>query len=334
MRIAYHLFFYQPVHFGLEGIGQENIEQTVRSDTLWGAIIQKWILLYADDPSELCRNMPFTLSSCFPLVSGQRYFPVPLGALDRLMDLAAMGKIAAGRITVKDIKKIRYIAESLLADILDGQPIEDKISADNVLPRIKEGQQQPDEKDIFTRQEQRPRLRTNQLAGGVDAEGFFYCTDQFFARESGLFFLAEFTERQTQHKFEAALRLLGDSGLGADRSVGRGCFTFSRESVHFPQTKNRGRQLLLSLYHPLPEEVNRGVMAKGASAYSLIRRYGHGGSTLVSRFRRADCWMLSEGSILPFAPVGHSPVVLKADAQIPHDIYRNGRAFCLAMGGV
>ena len=123
MRIAYHLLFQQPVHFGLEGIGQENIEQTVRSDTLWGAIIQKWLLLHADDPTKLCRNSPFTVSSCFPLVGGQRYYPVPLGALDRLMNLAAKGEIVGGDITVKDIKKIRYVAESLLLNILEGNQI-------------------------------------------------------------------------------------------------------------------------------------------------------------------------------------------------------------------
>lgn len=327
---AYHLIFEHPAHFGLEGIGQENIEQTVRSDTLWGAIIQKWLLLFQDDPDQLCKEPPFNLSSCFPLVKGRRFYPIPVGVLDNLINRAARGELENTKLDVKKIKKISWCAEELLLKILNGKCVDtDDITPDNVMPLpFDEKDKSNDQSSLI---EQRPRIRTDQLKGGVDGDGFFYCSDQFFNEASGLFFLADFSDKTARKQFESALNLLGDSGLGADRSVGRGCFKVEHKKIDFHTDSNPTRHLLLSLYHPGKEEVEKGVMEKGKSSYGLVRRYGQAGSFQVNRFRRADCWMLTEGSLLPFEPTGNILSVLKASEKIPHNVYRNGRAFCLPM---
>lgn len=331
MTIAYHLHFKEPVHFGIEGIGQERLEQTMRSDALWGAILQKWFLLFDDEPDALCRQTPFILSSCFPVINGSRFFPMPIGALDAVLEDAARQDANDEKPTVKEWRKVKYIAEPLFQLVLSGQtPSLDQIDLTQLFPM-----KQPEKKELnsFYQQVERPRIKTDPLNGGVIEGAFFYCSDQFFQDQCGLFFLADCITDDSREKFEAALRLLGDSGIGADRSVGRGCFSFTSFDIDFQDLKNSSTWLTLSLYHPLKQEVDDGVLNNHASRYSLVRRSGHGGSLHVNRFRRADCWMLEEGAILPFYASGDVSCVLKKSEHIPHSVYRNGRAFCIPFQG-
>lgn len=332
MTVAYHLQFRSPVHFGIEGIGQESIEETLRSDTLWGAILQKWFLLYDDEPGALCGHAPFIVSSCFPVIGGVRFFPLPIGALDTVMENAARAS-RPDTPTVKQWKRVRYVAEPLFRRILGGVTLQlSDVARDQVYP-MPQHRGQPDTSVTPYQREERPRIRTDQMVGGVNKGDFFYCTDQYFEAGSGLFFLAEFENQTALSKFEAALRLLGDTGVGADRSTGRGCFTFDRADIQLPRQTDSVTWLTLSLYHPTRDEVARGVLNGSASRYSLVKRSGSGGSLLVNRYRRADCWMLAEGAVLPFRVRGDAPRVIKRSELIPHDVYRNGHAFCIPFPG-
>lgn len=327
--MAYHLQFQDPVHFGLEGIGQESVEQAFRSDSLWGAVLQKWFLLFDDTPEELCTRTPFSISSCFPLINGIRFFPLPLGAFDAVIENAAKQKAVQGVPGVKEWRKVKYIAEPLFRKILKGKPLQpEDVHLNQVFPMAFH-EKNDLEHAIFQQHEQRPRVMTDQMNGGVSESAFFYCTDQFFGNSAGLFFLARFDSDAVRKKFEGALRLLGDCGVGADRSIGRGGFHVSSEAIKFPAPETSGGWLTLSLYHPTRQEVQKGVLAGGR--YALIKRSGPGGGFHVSRFRRADCWMLEEGAILPFEARGDAPCVLKCSDFIPHNIYRNGEAFCIPL---
>ena len=332
MMYAYHLLFHDPVHFGMEGIGQESIEQTLRSDSLWGAVLQKWFLLFDDEPDALCCRPPFSVSSCFPLISGVRFLPLPIGALDAVIEEAAKKVETSGKPTLKDWRRVKYLAEPLFREIIAGKQLRiDDIDLQQVYPMDLLDKDKPF-LPIFQKQEQRPRIRTDQLNGGVDEGSFFYCTDQFFVQDSGLFFLASFDDRAAGDKFDAALRLLGDCGVGADRSTGRGGFSITRQQFALPSDDTPTAWLSISLYHPTREDVKKGVLS-GSSRYSLVKRSGPGGSFHVSRYRRADCWMLEEGSVLPFKVTGDTPCVLRKSEIIPHNIYRNGRAFCIPFQG-
>jgi CRISPR-associated protein Csm4 len=332
MNRIYHLNFTTPVHFGLEGIGQERIDDVVHSDTLWGAIIDKWLLLYADDPAELCCRTSFTLSSAFPLIEGTRFFPVPMGVMNKVMDDVAHLEAGTIPLELKDIKKIRYIEEKLFFRILAGGETQlADLTLSSVHPHPLAAREQAKQSGGYAIEAQRPRIAVDQINGGVREGAFFYSSDQFFGTESGLFFFASFPSQQIREKFEAALRLLGDCGLGADRTVGRGAFSVTASDWSINKLKDPIAQVLLSLYFPTPEEVAQGVLTTPVSAYGLTRRTGHAGGRDVSRFRRADCWMLTEGSVLPFAPEGDNPKVLTRSDVIPHDVYRCGRAFCLPM---
>ncbi len=332
MTYLYTLRFSAPSHFGLEGIGQERVEERVRSDTLWGAVIQKWLLLFQDDPDELCLNSPFHVSSCFPIINSTCFYPLPIGALDTLMAEAASCKEPI--LEVKELKKIRFVAAPLFERIIAGEKItiEELKTPAMVFPFLKKDERQQQNVSGFSII-QRPRLEINRLCGGGIEGAFFYCSDQFFTNDGGLFFLASFADEDARKKFEASLRLLGDSGLGADRSIGRGMFSFTVAEYSPPEIKKPNAWLLLSLYHPRRDEVENGILEDQQTAYSLTRRAGRAASHLTARFRRHDLWMLEEGSVLGQKPKGDVCKVLERSPQIniPHNVYRNGRAFSLPM---
>ncbi len=323
---AYHLYFSGPLHPGIESIGQEKIEKTIRSDTLWGAIIQAWLLLFDDSPAEVIKGGYFDVSSCFPLIQNTRFFPSPVGLFDKLMEEVSK-KPPRFRPSIKDLKKITHISESLLKKVAMGNEITlDDLIRDEKLTIYPLFHDSTDHFQVIC---QRPRIRINQLTGAVDADAFFYCSDSFFERNSGLFFLAKFRDDETKAKFDAALRLLGDTGLGADRSVGRGQFYFEESNLSLPEIESEAEYLLLSLYRPSRREVQENIMSSPASRYQLIRRWGRAASVFTSGFRRADSWMFAEGSVFSFKPEGTVPKVLRENDEVPHDVYRYGRAFTL-----
>lgn len=312
---------------GLEGIGQERIEETVRSDTLWGALIQKWLLLFDDDPDELCCQTPFRVSSCFPLINGARFYPAPVNACDPLIQkIGDQTQTTSDAISVKDVKRIQYLSEELFFKVLGGAPLDlTDCNRHTVFPWP------AGKKPVFTRQMQRPRVKIDPLTDNVGENAFFYCADQYFTApdKSGLFFLAVFQDETARRRFGASMRLLGDSGLGADRSAGRGLFAFTASRGQTPEIEKPQRHILLSLYHPTRQEVQAGVLRHDKSAYTLVRRFGHADAAGVRRFRRADVWFLAEGAVLPFQPQGDALRVIQQTNFIPHPVYRCGRAMTL-----
>ncbi|OPY90897.1 MAG: hypothetical protein A4E72_00415 [Syntrophus sp. PtaU1.Bin208] len=324
--VAYHLNFTSPLHMGLEGIGQERIETTIHSDTLWGALVQQWALLYDEKPSDLAADPPFDLSSCFLLHHGKRFYPVPLGSLDDLFNRILRMEVPEQIFDSKKIKRIKYLREDLFLSWLSGKfelsNIKNILLKDNHYPPIIQDNRQD---ALPFSESQRPRVRIDRLSNSVEEGGFFYCTDQFWWNGAGLFFLACFKNEVIQSKFDASLTLLGDTGLGADRSIGRGNFSFSSQSVDFPSVISPKKWILLSLYHPTPEEISAGILS--TSAYQLTRRIGHAGCYAVGRLRRPDLWMLEEGAILGSAAQGDIPLLIRQTSDVAHPVFRYGRAF-------
>lgn len=334
MLYEYRLIFNAPVHLGVEGIGQERIEERGRSDTLWGAIIQQWLYLFSDEPEELCLNTPFSISSCFPFINDIPFYPVPLGSFDHLLEKSL--NQTKQSLDFKYLKKVRFICKDLFLALIKGKRLStEDITEDNVHPFPENSESAANLCQPFFKIIQRPRLRVDQLSEGSEEGAFFYCSDQYFNSKpkNGLFFLASFRDSETKNRFEAALQLLGDSGLGADRSVGRGTFTFSvRENNELKAHTLPGSiipsHLLLSLYHPTRSEVNQGIL-QGDASYTLIQRSGHAASPAMSRYRRADLWMLEEGSVVETKPEGNVICVLERSDKMLHNVYRCGRAFSI-----
>jgi CRISPR-associated protein Csm4 len=75
--------------------------------------------------------------------------------------------------------------------------------------------------DNFYENVELPRVVLDRI---TNAATIFHFAQVTFEQDSGLFFLARFEDEKVRASFEAALRALGDEGIGGERSSGKGLF--------------------------------------------------------------------------------------------------------------
>lgn len=140
-----------------------------------------------------------------------------------------------------------------------------------------------------------------------------------------------FHEPAYKKPFTQVLRLLGDEGLGLDRTSGKGLFEIENASDGtLPGPPAAQRFLTLSLYAPEAEEIDHGLLQH--SGYELVQRSGYVSGL---SYRRQSLTMFAEGSVFNGAPFakpqyGATREVLNpafAASAIRHPIFRYGYAF-------
>lgn len=317
---CYKLKFKSPLHLGTDGgIGQEDLEERLHSDTLFSAIIYTWSLLFDDDINELCKSPKFKLSSVFPYINNIRFYPTPLGLFDEYM----LNK----EIEIKKWKKLDYIPENLLLIFLNSGKIKkgeiEKFNSEYLDKYYKKS------KLYYAKVSERPRIAVDRLTSSVLEDSFFMSRDIEFNENSGLFFLVDFEDEKIKSKFDSSLNLLADNGIGADRAIGRGHFSFHSERIDlFRKPTDKEFAFLLSLYLPLKSEVEGGVL--DSSWYTFKSRKGYVSHYRFRNIRRKSLNMIKEGSII--SPLGRSTgdiVEVYSDGNT--SIYRNGQGFFLAI---
>jgi CRISPR-associated protein Csm4 len=151
-----------------------------------------------------------------------------------------------------------------------------------------------------------------------------------FAPRSGLAFLADYGDEAMQPIIEQALRMLGDSGVGGERSNGHGQFTLEIREAGWPASPAEANAFCtLAPYWPREDEVQAGVLDE--AAYQLVVRRGWVASPDAGNLRRRGVRMLTEGSVFTRLPVGALADVKPLDPvevpNAPHPIWRAGMAF-------
>ncbi len=332
---VYKMHFTSPLHLGVDGIdGQEKVEDMLRSDTIFSAVMANWGLLFDDDVEELCEKPPFLLSSAFPYVGTGRYYPVPVGMFDDIIK-----KDSGNR---KFWKKVDFIPEKyILKFCKKGElPLEELdelkafISEEEEKNETGAGGIYSNSKLVYRTGSERPRIGIDRLISSVMDEAFFYSRDVVFNDNCGLFFLVEYSDNSVMKKFDAVLRLLGDNGIGADRSIGRGQFVFSKEETTLKSAAPEKKGLLLSCYLPAEDEVKGGVLSD--SMYNMVFRSGYVHDFRMRNLRKKRVTMLGEGSIISHRGRKGGIVARvcdKDEMDIPHNVYRDGRAFLLEFEG-
>jgi len=135
-------------------------------------------------------------------------------------------------------------------------------------------------------------------------------------------------------KFSAVMRLLGDEGIGGDRTVGSGnfCPRFSDAVPDFCQPQKSQWFVNLSPLFPKPEETP--VLFADGCNYRLTVRSGWMGGVLPSSVQRKTVRMIGEGSVL----CGSADQIWGAVANVTpngtnHPVYRWGLRFPYRMQG-
>ena len=328
----YRLKFTAPLHISARGVQFEQVSQIIHSDTLFGALVNAWGLLYPKEVDDFFTDAgpPFLLSSAFPYFGNWEFFPRPL-ALRLPESLAPEKQIGLN----KKFKRVQFVESRAFNAILAGQtPPFDPAGT------LSDGKfwlaAPPTDEHFILRQEEMPRVVIDRYTSSANN---YFVSELYFEDDGGLFFLVRFEEDSLRSKFEAVLRLLGDEGLGLDRSSGKGMFEVECTSLfNLPEPANATRFVTLSLFHPTEKEIVSCLLTN--ASYELVHRSGW--ITTPGRatpFRRQTLTMFAEGSVFTALPVqsyGDMPAVLKEEfikKNLDHGVFRYGYAFPVGMAG-
>jgi CRISPR-associated protein Csm4 len=166
-----------------------------------------------------------------------------------------------------------------------------------------EWQQLKKEEEILSRAmgtEVRPRVVLDEVSG---ASQLYFFGMIRFSKGSGLYCFIRFNEdmrKEVESKLKAVINLLGDEGLGGERSSGYGTFTPHWDSLdlELPENAEATNGLItLSLWYPNEKDLLGSESDVSLEQYGLIHRAGWTFSPLLKKaYRRKVARMFSEGS--------------------------------------
>ena len=314
---TYYLNFRSPLHLGRRGVGLEATEISIPADTLFSAICQTWRIFYEETGltnflAQYEIGEPFLLTSAFPFAGDIRFFPKPL------IDL----KINADD-DRKALKRVHYLSEGRFRQIVNGESI-----AFGSGDLINSGQLwiHGDDKcspTVWTT-DKRPRVTLDRQSS---ASEIWHLGGIKFHEGCGLWFDAKFDTEETQTQIETVLRVLGDTGIGGERSAGYGLFDFHSQLAEPQLEVKMDRFVTLSPICPRDADELDRLIQGGDIGYTLEERSGWIGSIEGNGLRRQQVWMFGEGSVLSGdgSRVGRL-VDLKPDARL-HPVWRYAYAW-------
>lgn len=258
------------------------------SDTLFGAVC--WgirILGLMDDQMltnwlENQRLQPrFAFSNAFPCyLDGERvrFYPRPVTFQPSFRDFDALvAQIGSGKKAYMDaakagkqFKKVSYISEETLAQILAGNfsprdglstfaiPAQSNYSVKSgMLCTNAEAKRLPERLEKLYEIEAIQHNQVDRMAGATVEGMLFYREEMFFAPGAGLWALLKAEEDDVKRYIRPALNYLADTGFGADRTTGKGHFQIWLEEFQLPFSVPSPKAMMtLSHYLPLSDECN------------------------------------------------------------------------------
>lgn len=318
---CYRLRFHGPLHVDGRGTGfYEQSEAFIHSDTLSAAVLSAWALLDPSGAAERAAKPPFLLSSAFPYYGDAYFLPRPVASLALRLPPKRLREHKA-------IKKIQWLETSLWRQAaITGEgwevPTDIVVLQDALgLPRTLAAKLRELPKRLWA-EEERPRLAVDRASGSPVEQQLFHFSRIHFHPAAGLYFLARFENATSRPAFEAALSLLGDSGIGADRTGGNGLFNWKQGMTPALSVVGKGRAIALSLVNPAPTDMAAGWL--DAARYNVVSRGGWIGH---SGLRRKRVRMFSEGSLFAAPLTGQVIDVTPEDLPSLHPVYRDGRGF-------
>jgi len=348
-------------HFGRQGIGLEEVGESLPSDSLFAALVTQAALLAAPEPDGVLAfarpfvhgTPPFALSSLFPRLGDLPLLPRPALRLP-VLDEQQRQRIGKG------FKQLRYLSPVLFAAVCAGRPLADEplvMQGGKVWLTPAEATALPEpwcpasrESTAAWRQrlaetpiwsiESVPRVTVDRASS---ASAYYEVGRVTYAPGAGLALLARFDDETVRPTFEQLLDLLAESGLGGRRSSGYGAFSWQPgPELALELGQPGGRAVLLSRFLPRDEELD-ALRGAGAS-YQLVRVDGWVFSMGRPSQRRQRVMMVAEGAVLAMAadevcgrvvdvrPIyteGRPHPQLGSGPGTEHPVYRSGLALAL-----
>lgn len=328
------------VHFGEVGIGMEETSDRIRSDSLFSAWVSNYARLFKPEGiEELLRLFPtdkqpqlippFRISSTFIYrqvgTDTIYYLPRPLKFPINYPDddLAFF----------KTYKKLNYLPLKIWERWYQGTGFNhnDARELENHTPDKTLGELATAETFNYSKAckfHQLPKIAIdrNTRATNIYHTGFVqFAWDE---NPAGLYFLLELSPKgeKLAEKLQAALHLLGEEGIGGERSSGAGRFTVNW--LHLPKDWQKivnfstgNHYTLISLFWN--SDISSDFIKN--SSYEIQAR---GGWIVESQLRRQMVRMFSEGSVFSTPPQGKL-VDVTPEKFTKHRIYRSGISLSL-----
>lgn len=318
-----------PFHLGEKGVGMEETENIIHSDTLFSAICNSYRLIYGRNELENfieSAKIDLRISSAFLEINGIKTFPLHISIKWKdYIDDFDLGK---------KLKKVKFVSEEIIKNFNN---IKDYIASENIKngilfsenekTKILDAYQEKDENikwvDIkFYEETQVPRVVLDRR---TCSSNIYHFGEIKFAENCNLFFLIDYNgSKENLEKIKSAIRLLGDEGIGGDRSSGKGLFNTKFEK--FSLVNNGNKFLALSLIYPKKEEI------RYVEFYELILRRGFVYSIEEKNERRKSIRMFTEGSVFSNEVEGDIKDVTINNPK--HRVYRFGKAFLIKIGDI
>lgn len=312
-----------PFHIGIKEGSLEKIMNYIHSDTIFGGICNAYRLIYGKDSLEKMlekfknQNPPFLISSAFPYFDEILFFPIP-----KMIDFFKFG------VEDKKYKKIEFVSDGILQSISQNCFSEQLKSGNIVQGKIlvtEEEMEKIGDTKIWNEKEI-PRVVIDRK---TNASNIYYFGEIEYCDKCGLYFLIKILDNSVESKLKAAIRLLGDEGIGGDRSYGRGLFELeSKEPKKFVWDVNEGFFINLSLYVPADDEVE---MIKNGY-YDFISKSGWVYSPDKRGERKRFVRMIREGSTFKGNKEFYGELIDVSVSNEFHPVYKYGYGMPLYLG--
>lgn len=338
-----------PAHFGEVGIGMEETSDRVRSDTLFSAWITNYARLFRKDaveellqlfPTEKTPELipPFRISSTFIYREVEKdsnkntiyYLPRPLKFPINYPDNDLE--------FFKTYKKLNYLPLEIWQRWYQGKGFDQNADTKELIKYTKIGESIGDLNTAGTF-DYKKAFKIHQLPKiGIDrvttATNLYHTGFVHFAGDNnsaGLYFLLELSPEgeKLADKLQAALHLLGEEGIGGERSSGAGRFEIKcLDLLDLPEIWDKVINYKHGKFHTLMSlfwdySISPDFLKN--SSYEIQER---GGWIVESQTRRKMVRMFSEGSVFTSSLPGKL-VNVTPEQFTKHQIYRSGISLTL-----
>ncbi|ADL43504.1 CRISPR-associated RAMP protein, Csm4 family [Caldicellulosiruptor obsidiansis OB47] len=304
--------FKTPVHFGAKEKTYNTTQTMAHSDTIMSGIVNAYSLLFGKQKTdELIKGFldgkpAFKVSSTMPYIEDKFFVFKPMG-----LDLHEYVKSD----DIKKIKKVRFVDEEDLTNLFKGnfEPAGEFLVKSDEKEKLS---------STFLTTKERARVTIDRATSSSNIYYFSHCQ---FKENAGLWFYLEILDSALENEIKAAIRLLGDEGIGGDRTAGLGLFKPEFLDASSKDTKESEYYMTLSLTNPKDSsEIEKFKF------YDITTRSGYIYSKGDFGTKKKAVRMFSEGSIVKGEIFGRV-VDVTPNGYDSHPILRYGLAFLIPL---
>ncbi|MDR1403389.1 MAG: type III-A CRISPR-associated RAMP protein Csm4 [Tannerellaceae bacterium] len=324
--LIYKLHFTTPLHLGYARGDYSVSLKTVASDTMYAALTSCLAKLGKEIPED--GDLGFTVSSLFPFYQKNEGTPAvyffPKGyKKSKYIKSDTDNEVS----NAKDIKKVQWLDLSYFEKRIalneniysESEHIKGEYLTDKAI-----------DKDFITSQVS-PRVTVSRAGENATP---FYMDRIFFKDYSGLYFIV----KGDRKLLDMALGLLQYEGIGTDRNVGNGLFTYTSDKIeiNLPDNNTTEYAMSLSMFIPSSKKQLAVMLAGEKVGYDFLRRGGWITTPPFNTKRKNIIYAFTSGSVFSMKMDDnvaiHGKIVdLKPDIEweegkVEHSIWRNGKA--------